>query len=255
MRHRLLTSFAAVGMLLFGLAAYDAGAHRAFSPASLAAADDCQTFAQTGKMICGDFLVYWRDHGGLAQQGYPISDVFDEKSDTDGITHKVQYFERAVFEMHPENQPPNTILLGLLGSQKYAAKYPGGTPGASPAAATVAPAATAVLTSSPPATIPTLAATTAATASGVTFLSVQGNTPGTAAMVAIKGPPSAQCAITFTTPAGVVSTASGLGTKATTTAGLTAWNFTIDSSARSGTGTVLVQCSGGVSATAPIKIS
>jgi len=251
----LLIGFAAVGMLLFGLVAYDAGAHHALSPVALAAADDCQTFSQTGKMICGDFLVYWRDHGGLAQQGYPISDVFDEKSDTDGITHKVQYFERAVFEMHPENQPPNTVLLGLLGSQKYAAKYPGGTPGASPAVAPAAPSVVVPTSTSPSAAIPTPTATTVATASGVTFLSVQGNTPGATAMVAIKGPPSAQCAITFTTPAGVVSTASGLGTKTTTTAGLASWNFTIDSSARSGTGTVLVQCSGGVSATAPFKIS
>ncbi|MGI8688386.1 MAG: hypothetical protein ACR2M3_07380 [Thermomicrobiales bacterium] len=248
MRHRLLIAFAAVGVLLFGLAAYDAGAHHAFSPTSLAAADDCQTFPQTGKTVCGDFLTYWRDHGGLAQQGYPISDVFDEKSDTDGITHKVQYFERAVVEAHPENQPPNTILLSLLGSQKYAAKYPGGTPGASPAAATAATAMTAVPTSSSP-------ATTTAMVSGVTFLSVQGSTPGGAASVAIKGPPSAQCAITFTTPAGAVSAASGLGPKTTTTAGLAVWSWTIDSSARSGTGTVLMQCSGGVSATTSIKVS
>ncbi len=250
MRHRLFIGFAAVGMLLFGLAAYDAGAHHAFSPVSLAAADDCQAFPQTGKMVCGDFLVYWRDHGGLAQQGYPISDVFDEKSDTDGITHKVQYFERAVFEMHPENQPPNTVLLGLLGSQKYAAKYPGGAPGAPQPVAPAAPAAAIPTSTSPPAAT----ATTAATASGVTFLSVQGNTPGGAASVAVKGPPSAQCAITFTTPAGTISAASGLGPKTTTTAGLTVWNFTIDSNARSGMGMVLVQCSGGVSATSPIKI-
>ncbi len=120
---RVTVSVALIGVLLFGIASYIAGEHGLLAPSSLSAADDCQTFSQTGKTICGDFLKYWQDHGGLAQQGYPISDVFDEKSETDGITHKVQYFERAAFEAHPENQPPNNVLLSLLGSQKYKAKY------------------------------------------------------------------------------------------------------------------------------------
>lgn len=128
-----------IGMLLFGIAAYAAGEHRLLSPSSLAAANDCQTFSQTGKTICGDFLKYWQDHGGLAQQGYPISDVFDEKSETDGITHKVQYFERAVFEAHPENQPPNNVLLSLLGSQKFKTKYSGNQPSTSTSAPSTAP--------------------------------------------------------------------------------------------------------------------
>ena len=255
MRERLLVTCVAVGMLLFGLAAYEAGAHRALSPAPLAAADDCQTFVETGKTVCGDFLAYWRDHGGVAQQGFPISDVVDEVSDTDGKTYKVQYFERAVFEAHPENKPPYTILLALLGSQKYKAKYPGGA-SASPQAvvsATPVPVATATFASALP-TPTSISTATAATASGVTFLSVQGNTPGSVASVAVKGPPSAQCAITYTTPAGVVSAASGLGQKTTTAVGLVAWTWTIESNSRSGMGTVLVQCSGGVSGTTSIKI-
>lgn len=119
-------SMAMVGtILLFGFAAYAAGSAHLFAPSPLAAADSgCQTFAQTGHTVCGDFLKYWQTNGGLTQQGYPISDVFDEKSDTDGIIRKVQYFERAVFEAHPENAPPNNVLLSLLGSQKYKAKYP-----------------------------------------------------------------------------------------------------------------------------------
>lgn len=142
---RTTISLTLIGMLLFGVASYAAGEHRLLSPSSLAAADDCQTFPQTGKTICGDFLKYWQDHGSLAQQGYPVSDVFDEKSETDGITHKVQYFERAVFEAHPENQPPNNVLLSLLGSQKYKAKYSATQP--SPVASSPSPSS-----SSPPAT-------------------------------------------------------------------------------------------------------
>ncbi len=115
-------------LMIAGGLGYLAGSSHLLAPSHAVAADDCQTFPQTGKTVCGDFLKYWQDHGGLAQQGYPISDVFDEKSETDGITHKVQYFERAVFEAHPENQPPNNVLLSLLGSQKYKAKYPNSAP-------------------------------------------------------------------------------------------------------------------------------
>ncbi|HST04563.1 MAG TPA: plastocyanin/azurin family copper-binding protein, partial [Chloroflexia bacterium] len=32
-----------------------------------------QTFAETGKTVRGLFLDYWNTHGGLAQQGFPIS--------------------------------------------------------------------------------------------------------------------------------------------------------------------------------------
>jgi hypothetical protein len=89
----------------------------------------CQLFPQTGKSACGKFLAYWQTHGGLAQQGYPISNELRETSDTDGRTYTVQYFERAVFELHPENASPNDVLLSLLGSFLYKQKYPGGAPG------------------------------------------------------------------------------------------------------------------------------
>jgi len=80
---------------------------------------NAQKFAQTGFTVGGKFLDYWNSHGGLAQQGYPISNEFQEKSDVDGKTYDVQYFERAVFENHPENQAPNDVLLSLLGTFAY----------------------------------------------------------------------------------------------------------------------------------------
>jgi hypothetical protein len=132
-----------IGLLVFGCVGYFAGSAHLLRPSLLAAADDCQSFPQTGFQACGDFLNYWNTHGGLAQQGYPISPPFQEKSDTDGKTYTVQYFERAVFEAHPENQPPNNVLLSLLGSQKYKAKYPNGAP-ASAASSPVVPTASAV---------------------------------------------------------------------------------------------------------------
>jgi hypothetical protein len=88
-------------------------------------------FPQTGHTVAEPFYSYWKSHGGLAQQGYPISEQFQEKSDIDGKTYMVQYFERAEFELHPENQPPNNVLLSLLGVERYHAKYPNvpGSPG------------------------------------------------------------------------------------------------------------------------------
>ncbi|MDQ3705434.1 MAG: alpha/beta hydrolase [Chloroflexota bacterium] len=94
-----------------------------------------QTFPQTGKTVQGVFLRYWSSNGGLAQFGYPISGEMQEASDTDGKTYTVQYFERAVFELHPENARPYDVLLTLLGSMRYAQKYPGAAPGQVPNAA------------------------------------------------------------------------------------------------------------------------
>ena len=82
-------------------------------------------FPETGKRLGGMFLDYWQSHGGLAQQGYPISDEFTEVSDLDGKPYTVQYFERAVFERHPENAgTPYDVLLSQLGTFGYKARYP-----------------------------------------------------------------------------------------------------------------------------------
>src|SRR5207248_7660846 len=71
----------------------------------------------------------WNTHGGLAQQGYPISGACAETSDLNGKPYTVQYFERAVFEYHPENPAPANVLLSQLGTFRYKSKYPNGGPG------------------------------------------------------------------------------------------------------------------------------
>ncbi|MEA2575726.1 MAG: hypothetical protein QOH93_3024 [Chloroflexia bacterium] len=92
-----------------------------------------QLFPETSKHVGGKFLEYWRSHGGLPQQGFPISEEFTEKSDLDGKTYTVQYFERAVFEMHSENSPPYNVLLSQLGTFQYKTRYASGsTPSPSP---------------------------------------------------------------------------------------------------------------------------
>ena len=87
-----------------------------------------QRFTETRQAVHGVFLDYWQNNGGLPQQGYPISDVMREKSDLDGKEYTVQYFERAVFEYHPEQKPPFNVLLSQLGTFRYQQKYPNGAP-------------------------------------------------------------------------------------------------------------------------------
>ncbi|HEX2911359.1 MAG TPA: hypothetical protein VH186_11155 [Chloroflexia bacterium] len=129
-RHSYLVALSFVFLLLCTLT------FSSFSPAP-AAAEECQTFKETGFTVCGRFLDYWKTNGGLAQQGFPISAVFEEKNAPppagDGQTHRVQYFQRARFEEHTENQAPYDVLLGLLGSEQYQAKYV--TSGQQPASA------------------------------------------------------------------------------------------------------------------------
>ena len=71
-------------------------------------------FAETGRCVRGPFLTYWQQHGGLAINGYPLSDEFVEVLE-DGRAYQVQYFERVRLEYHPENAPPYDILLGQFG--------------------------------------------------------------------------------------------------------------------------------------------
>jgi beta propeller repeat protein len=80
-------------------------------------------FVQTGKRIGGKFLAFWRQNGGVVQFGYPISDEFTEKSALDGKTYTVQYFERGVLELHPENRAPHDVQLSQLGAFRYNAKH------------------------------------------------------------------------------------------------------------------------------------
>lgn len=101
-------------------------------PASTIPGTGSFTFPLTGKTVSGIFLDYWREHGDLMQNGYPVSNLMTEVSDLDGKLYTVQYFERAVFEYHPENTPPYNVLLSQLGTVQYKQKYPGGAPGQQP---------------------------------------------------------------------------------------------------------------------------
>lgn len=69
-------------------------------------------FAESGHSLGGVFRDFWQQRGGLAVFGYPISQELNEN----GL--RVQYFERARFEHHPESAgSPYEVQLGLLGRQ------------------------------------------------------------------------------------------------------------------------------------------
>jgi len=95
---------------------------------SARAAEDAHYFKETKHTVSGVFWDYWQSHGGLLQQGYPITEEFAETSQVDNNPYTVQYFERAVFELHPENTPPNNVLLTPLGTYILEQRYPEADP-------------------------------------------------------------------------------------------------------------------------------
>src|SRR5439155_727731 len=67
-------------------------------------------YPETGHTLGEPFKSNWLAKGGLAVFGYPISEPY---SDDSGL--KVQWFERARFEYHPDLPPQFVVSLGLLG--------------------------------------------------------------------------------------------------------------------------------------------
>jgi hypothetical protein len=93
-----------------------------FQPTS--ANPSCDYHAPTGHNLCGGFRDYWKNFGGLAVYGMPISEEFEERNPDDGQLYTVQYFERARFERHPGAWPKQSdVMLGRLGAQELQIKY------------------------------------------------------------------------------------------------------------------------------------
>jgi hypothetical protein len=79
-----------------------------------------QYYAETQHAAMNSFLAFWRrTPNALFVLGYPISQPFIEESFTNpGEYYRVQYFERAVLEEHPENAGTQYYILGrLMGNQ------------------------------------------------------------------------------------------------------------------------------------------
>jgi len=83
------------------------------------AADGGYNFRETGYPVTGRFWEAWQGGRSFEESlyinGLPITPARDEVSPTDGKTYRTQWFERARYEQHPQNAPPNDVLFGLLG--------------------------------------------------------------------------------------------------------------------------------------------
>jgi hypothetical protein len=103
-------------------------------PAQAAPDDIC--FQQVPDCISGRFAQYWRDNGGLAVFGLPLSAATKQRTGEEKTTYLVQFFERARFELHPKEQKPYDVLLSRLGVDSLAAQgrdwqtFPKGDPAA-----------------------------------------------------------------------------------------------------------------------------
>ena len=81
----------------------------------------CVSFQETGQALCDRFLDYWNAHGGLAINGYPLTDARMEALDN-GNQYQVQWFERVRMEYHPEIADPQyQVLLGQFGRKLHPA--------------------------------------------------------------------------------------------------------------------------------------
>ncbi len=94
--------------------------------AAPAGAAPCASFAETGHTLCDRFLAYWQAHGGLAVNGYPLTEARTETLE-DGQPYLVQWFERVRLEYHPEVADPQyQVLLGQFGRRIHPAEPPAG---------------------------------------------------------------------------------------------------------------------------------
>jgi len=70
--------------------------------------------------VAGRFLAVWsaqgNDQANTYVNGLPITQRRPEISTEDGKVYETQWFERAKYEAHPENQAPYDVLLGRLGA-------------------------------------------------------------------------------------------------------------------------------------------
>lgn len=71
-----------------------------------------RTFPETGKTVSSPILEFWEQRGGLEIFGFPIRDLVPAQGFA-GQPLRVQYFERARMELHPDG----SVKLGLVGAE------------------------------------------------------------------------------------------------------------------------------------------
>ncbi|MFO7743233.1 MAG: hypothetical protein R6X31_13070 [Anaerolineae bacterium] len=82
--------------------------------ATVAASSHCRYFEETQHYVCDDFLDFFEAHDGLRVFGYPLTEAF---ADPTRGHMRVQYFQRARMEWHPEAGTDGEVQLGLLADE------------------------------------------------------------------------------------------------------------------------------------------
>jgi hypothetical protein len=123
MRKRSFGSLALLVAVLAGVVLAPHGSSAATSPDQVPPSlppSSVEYYDQTGHSAVNNFNEFWkRTPNALFVLGFPISQPFVEESFTEpGKFYRVQYFERAVLEEHPENAGSQYYILGrLMGNQ------------------------------------------------------------------------------------------------------------------------------------------
>jgi len=86
-----------------------------WAPVRLHAAPADRLFPETGWRVGGQLLAFWEAGGGLPVFGLPLG---PEQISASGL--RVQQFERARLELHPEHAAPYTVELGRQGADLLA---------------------------------------------------------------------------------------------------------------------------------------
>ncbi len=111
-------------MKQFSLIALVAWALLSLQPVRPAQAAGELCFAESTYCVSGRFREYWEQNGALAVFGLPIGVARQELNRDTGEVYLTQWFERNRFELHPANDRPYDVLLGLLGKESLPVDLP-----------------------------------------------------------------------------------------------------------------------------------
>jgi hypothetical protein len=88
----------------------------------------CLTYRETGKTVCGAFLLYWEQHGGVIRLGRPLSNPLGETTLSGGrvVTQTVQYFDYAILRAPVSNPSISQITKLDASPDSFSQHYPKG---------------------------------------------------------------------------------------------------------------------------------
>lgn len=106
------------GIIVFILFAMLLGGPQVLAQNGDSASQDLRYFSETGHTVSGEFLkAYTSATDPELIYGYPITEAFVRDF------RLIQYFERARFELHPENPPELRVVITHLGSLLHETSY------------------------------------------------------------------------------------------------------------------------------------